>query len=129
MKIKTFSFMLLFLCLAVDISAFGGREKKQPEKKIVQITGVVRLVGNEPFTELVVTGTITSAAQTGGNETELTWYIANDEKVQLHNLQQRTVIIEGEETVKELTLANGRPAGTRRELFNIKIISVESYGQ
>jgi len=127
MKIKTFSFMVIFLCLAIQVFAFGSREKKQPEKKIVQITGVVRLVGNEPFTELVITGNVISAA--GESNTALTWYISNNERAQLHNLQQRTVIIEGEETVTELTLANGRSAGTRRDLKNIKIISVESYEQ
>jgi len=42
----------------------------------------------------------------------------------LHDLQHRTVTVEGVETVTELYFANGLSAGARRELKNIKIIAV-----
>jgi len=113
---RNFIFMLLFLCFAVSLSAFGAKEKdggKTAPIVIVQVTGVVRLVGNANFSELQITNS------------EMSWYIAKDEKAKLHDLQHRTVTVEGEETVTELRFANGMSAGTRRELKNIKIISIE----
>ena len=43
----------------------------------------------------------------------------------LLNLQQRTVTVEGEAVVREIKFANGRSAGTLRELSNIKIIEIQ----
>jgi hypothetical protein len=43
----------------------------------------------------------------------------------LHDLQYRTVTVEGEETVRELKFGNGLSAGIRRDLKNIRIISVD----
>jgi hypothetical protein len=37
----------------------------------------------------------------------------------------RTVTVEGEETVTELKFGNGMSAGIRRDLKNIRIISVD----
>lgn len=92
--------------------AFGGREEAA-ETKIVQVTGVVRLVGSSPLYEIVITGP------------EYEWHIARDEMEKLFDLQQQTVTVEGKESIAELRFANGRPAGTRRELRNIIIISVQ----
>ena len=100
-------FSVIFYCL--NLYARGNRES-QP--RIVRVTGVVRLVGTGVFPELVVT------ADDGE------WYIADDEMQKLHNLQHRTVTIEGEETVIELKFAGGMPAGTRRTLSKISIIRV-----
>jgi hypothetical protein len=89
------------------VSAFGKKEK------VIQVTGVVRLVGTDLFREIVITGS------------ESEWYAAKDEMDKLHDLQQRTVTVEGVETLKDLTSASGIPLGTRRELKKIKVISVE----
>ncbi len=124
----------LFFC-AFALFAFGIKEKNNspeeqplgivrpfeacneakalPAASLVQITGIVRLVGNSPFTELVVT---TSKGE---------WYITKEEKEKLLNMQHQTVTVEGEETVRELRFASGRSAGKRRNLRNIKIISIE----
>jgi len=83
------------------------------ESKWVQATGRVRLVGSGAFSELVIT------------QENKQWYIAKEEIDQLNALQQQTVTLEGEETIRELKWANGRPAGMRRYLHNIKIIHVE----
>jgi len=90
--------------------ARGGKEKT----KTVQVTGIVRLVGNEPFSEIVITNS------------QDAWYIAREEREKLADLQQQTVTVEGEETVTELKFANGQSAGTRRELRNIRIISANT---
>ena len=101
-------FILLFFILTMSLFAFGGREKE-----VVQITGVVRLVGSALFPELVI------------SDSDHVWHITADEVGKLIEMQHQTVSIEGEETVIELKFANGQPAGLRRELRNIKIITVE----
>jgi len=107
----------LFLCLAASLSAFGAKEKDKgktaPAVTVVRVTGVVRLVGSATFAELVI------------DNSQTLWYIARDETDKLHDLQYRMVTVEGEETVTELKFGNGMSAGARRDLKNIRIISVD----
>ena len=124
--------LCLALCLAASLHAWGRKEVKsveaQPaqnvpqtreaqtepeEKRVVRVSGRVRLVGHDPFPELVISGE------------DGEWYIAKEEEYKLKDLQQRTVEIEGEETVIELIFASGISAGQRRTLTNIRIISVK----
>ena len=104
---------LLLLCVTVTY-ARGNKEKNTAAQalEIVQVSGVVRLVGSGSFTELVITGS-------GGE-----WYIPRDETYKLHDLQQRTVTVEGEETVTERKSGNGLLVLKRRELKNVRILSV-----
>ena len=100
---------LILLVLTSSVFALGGREKAV----VIQITGVVRLIGSNPLPQLVISGV------------DYDWYITAEEDLnKLHAYQQRSVTVEGEETTRELTFANGQPAGTRRELRSIRIISV-----
>ena len=118
-------FLAFFLlCGAALLPAQGGRDNDGAvneettvveEAVVVQITGTVRLVGSANFPQVVLSG---PGAQ---------WYVAREEMDKLFDLQHRTVTIEAEETVRELTFANGRSAGIRRELRNIRIISIEEY--
>jgi hypothetical protein len=113
---RSFLLVPLFVCLAASLSAFGAKEKnsgKAPVPVIIQVTGVVRLVGTANFPELLI-----------GNSQSF-WYIAKDEMDKLYDLQHRTVTVEGEETVSELKFGNGMSAGERRDLKNIRIISVD----
>jgi len=109
---------LLLLCVTTTY-ARGNKEKNTAGNsqaaqvsEIVQVSGVVRLVGSGGFTELVITGS-------GGE-----WYIPRDETYKLHDLQQQTVTVEGEETVTELVAGNGLFVFKRRELKNVRILSV-----
>jgi len=121
---------LLFLGIAAVLPAWGKKEKKNdaeqndvmpnislsaaPEQNIlVRITGRIRLVGNEPFTELVIT------------TQERDYFIEKSEVYKLKELQQRTVTIEGIQTVVSLQWASGLPAGNRYSLKDIKIIRLE----
>ena len=108
-KFSRIGLLLLFICLAAALPA-GGKKDKDP---VVQVTGVVRLVGTGPLPELVISGP------------EKQWYIEKEERNKLMDLQHRRVTVEANETVRELKLANGLPAGERRTLANIRIISVE----
>lgn len=100
--------LLLYFFIAASLFAWGRKE----EGAFVQISGKVRLVGSSAFSELVITGS------------EIEWYVAREESHKLHDLQHRTVTVEGFETVTEMQFANGLSAGTRRELKKIKIISI-----
>ena len=125
---------ILFLCLAAALPARGGKEKagtEMPEVRknivekteegeaaeaittLVQVTGRVRLVGSAPITEIVITGP------------DKEWYVSREEDCLLRELQHRTVTVEGYESVIELRFANGRYAGQRRELKDIKIIAMD----
>ena len=125
-------FTLLILGITAVLPAWGRKEKKidaeqnnvmpntglsaagQAEQNpLVLITGRVRLVGNEPFTELVITGQ------------DRDWFIERSEAYKLRDLQQRTVTVEGMETVTSLQWASGLPAGNRYSLKNIRIIRIE----
>jgi len=122
-KLRFLPFVWVLLFSVIVLPACGTRnrdtvpmervaaESNVVSSQVVQITGVVRLVGNEPFSELVITG--------AGAE----WFIHREDKDKLHHMQHQTVTVEGEEIVRELTFASGRPAGLRRELRNIRIIS------
>ena len=102
-------FGLLFFCLAAVLTA-----QCQCQKKVtVQVTGKVRLVGSDSFSELVI------------SSEDKQWYIASDEIKKLKDLQQRIVTVEGEETIKEMKWASGGSAGTRIYLSNIRIVTVE----
>ena len=124
---------ILFLCLTAALPAWGRKEKtgteipdlgknvvgkieegetEAVETVLVQVTGVVRLVGNMPITEIVITGP------------DKEWYVSREEDRLLRELQHRTVTVEGYESVFELRFANGFYAGQRRELKDIKIIAV-----
>ena len=113
-NVLSITLLLLFSSLASPIFACGGKEEKSNAgQNVKQVTGVLRLVGSEPFTELVVSGA------------EGSWYIAVGEEEKLKPLQQRTVTINGIETVEILMFPNGLPAGERRTLGNIKVVAVE----
>jgi hypothetical protein len=116
---RNFFLVPLFLCLAASLSAFGAKEKDSgkaeaaPAVTAIQVTGTVRLVGTGNFPELQI------------GDSQMFWYVAKDEMDKLYDLQHRTVTVEGEETVRELKFGNGLSAGTRRDLKNIRIISVD----
>jgi hypothetical protein len=106
-------FIIFLFALAPMVFSLGGREKAKEPLEVIQVTGTVRLVGNDNFPEIII------------SDSERSWFIAKEEMDKLHDLQQRTVTVEGEETVTELRFANGVSAGLRRELRNIRIISVD----
>jgi hypothetical protein len=119
---------LFFINLAAVLPAWGRKEKKNDveqntvmptglniteQNPLVQVTGRVRLVGNEPFTELVITGQ------------DRDWFIERSEVHKLRDLQQRIVTVEGIETVTSLQWASGLSAGNRYSLKDIRIIRIE----
>lgn len=108
---------LVFLFSSAFLSAAGLKEKEPPKEEppvnVVRITGVVRLTGTAHFPEIVI------------SNDEGDWFVVKKEAGKLHELQQRMVTLEAEESVFEMTFANGMSAGIRRELRNIKVISAD----
>jgi len=103
----------LFLMATALLAARGNKEKfEEALVPVVQVAGSVRMVGNEPFTELII------------SNSQNAWYIAREERAKLKDLQHRVVTVEGEEIVSDIKFANGLPAGQRRELRNIRIIAI-----
>ena len=106
--IKRYLFILFFLLLATAAFALGNKERKE---SLIQVTGLVRLAGNANFPEIIISG-------------DHEWFIAKEEKNKLMSFQHCIVTVEGEETSRELKFAGGQSAGIRRELRNIKIITI-----
>jgi hypothetical protein len=78
---------------------------------VVEVTGRVRLVGNIPFAELVIT-----------DASEQDWYIDMDSRSVLTAYEQRVVMVRGTLELLDMVLANGRRVGTRRVLRNVRLI-------
>ncbi|MCL2832749.1 MAG: hypothetical protein FWD78_06235 [Treponema sp.] len=117
-KFKFFPLLILLMSailLPAPLAAAGKKDTSPQNKNIpvTQVTGTVRLVGNEPFTQLVISA----------NDKQ--WYIDSADESKLREFQHRIVTVEGTQTITEMTFANGRPAGTRYTLSNIKIIKIQ----
>jgi hypothetical protein len=111
MRTTRLSLRLAFLLAAVTATAAAmGADEGGEKPETVRVSGVVRLVGSSPVAELLIS-----------NERQ-EWHIEGRDRDKLWKLQQQTVSVEGEERTEQLTFANGRPAGERRYLGNIKII-------
>ncbi|MDR2491626.1 MAG: hypothetical protein LBD20_09525 [Spirochaetaceae bacterium] len=112
---------LLFCCAGIvfsqDAQPTGALlpEKKtgaDMHEKRIYVQGRVRHVGNMPFTEIVIT-----------DDNENDWYISNSEKNILEKTSSARITVEGTAYINDIYLADGRYAGLRRRLENIKLIN------
>jgi hypothetical protein len=81
----------------------------------VELSGRVRLVGSEPFPELVITD--------AGDQD---WYIESASRRTLQPYEQRSLTIRGKVELIELILANGYSLGIRRILSDVTVIDAVS---
>jgi hypothetical protein len=110
--------LLLLIAISASIMGLGRSDNEKPKTvkgkivkdTFVQVTGKVRLVGNAPLTEIVI------------SNAEREYYIEKSEQKKLWDMQQQIVTVQGEESSIELTFANGTSAGRRYTLSNIKIL-------
>jgi hypothetical protein len=77
----------------------------------VEVTGRVRLVGNAPFAELVIT-----------DANEQDWYIDTDSRPVVAAYEQRVVTVRGTLELLDMVLANGRRIGVRHILRDVRLI-------
>jgi hypothetical protein len=101
---------LFFLCVAVNAFALGNKEKDGSKPQKVEISGIVRMVGNSPFSSLVISGE------------DREWYIVPEEQKKLMDLQHQMVTVKGQEYYYDRTFANGTYAGRQYYLKKIVIV-------
>jgi hypothetical protein len=80
----------------------------------VELTGRVRLVGSEPFPDLVLTG-----------PDDQDWYLEGASRQLLRPYEQQTVSVRGKVELREMILANGRSLGFRRILLEVEILDTK----
>ena len=112
--------LFTFLLSAAVLCGMGTQDDRE-EPPIVRVTGRVRLTGSGPGQELVISGT-------DQDSHDREWRIAKEDQVTLMALQQQIVTVEGRETSKEMTFANGVSAGVWYYLRDIRIIHMSHYG-
>jgi hypothetical protein len=114
--------MLSLILAAVPLTALGGSDSSARDQEaaargtaagepLLQIRGRVRLVGNMPFPQLVI------------SDEEHDWYLEGADEALLRGYEQQIVHVEGHPEYHDLILANGQKIGTRCLLRNIKIIA------
>lgn len=109
---------LLFLAALCPLSAsglFDGGVKKANWEKAetgqkVELSGTVRLVGNEPFPETVIT-------DSEGRD----WFIEAESAPLLQGMEHRPVTVTGTVERKPMTLANGKQLEDRRILLGLTV--------
>jgi hypothetical protein len=82
-----------------------------PPGEIFTLRGRIRLVGNEPFTELVL-------SDEEGND----WFIEDPARNSLVHRQHEVLTLRGEAAYRDLLLASGRRMGVRKILRNITVV-------
>jgi len=103
---------LLLLCVTFTYALGSMKKNDSAGRQIVKVTGVVRLIGTANFPELVLT------------DSDGDWHISADERHKLNDLQQQKVTVEGEATITEKKSINGIFTRKRRELKNVRILSI-----
>ena len=83
------------------------------EGDIMTVTGVVRLVGAEPFADVVIT-----------DDQDVDWYVLPQDLRTLAGLEQQRVRVQGVLTYRRMTLADGRELPQRRELTDLELLEV-----
>jgi hypothetical protein len=96
----------LFAEPASDLSA----DAEPADGARVRLHGRVRLVGNMPFPEFVITGA-----------DEVDWYVHGEDRKKIEAFNGQLVVVTGTARVRRMYLADGAFAGLRRRLENITV--------
>jgi hypothetical protein len=100
--------LLPLVLLCITAGARGSNDGAKPVK--VEVSGMVRMVGNSPMHFLVISGE------------NREWHIVSDEQEKLMPFQQQIVTVRAREYYYDRTFANGMSAGREYYLKNIVII-------
>jgi hypothetical protein len=113
---KTLFFAGLLLIPLAAWSLGSRQETALVSGQIVEVTGTLRLVGNMPFPQTVVT-----------DKEEQDWYIGEEDKPLFAGLERRVLRVRGTVELVEMRLADDTVIGVRRILKNPRIIAVEPW--
>ncbi|MDR3147939.1 MAG: hypothetical protein LBU00_06150 [Treponema sp.] len=94
---------------ALSVPGPGGAPLREGDW--VELEGRVRLLGAEPFPDLVLT-----------DGTGQDWYLEGPARRALQAYEQRTVRVRGRVELREMVLANGRSLGIRRGLSELRLL-------
>jgi hypothetical protein len=115
MKLRGHLLVLLLLLGETGIVLpFGSKEKALSEAKDsrpIEISGVLRLVGNEPFTRLVVSG-----------EDGKDYFLHNSEKETLRRFIGSKIRVKGTLIITKILTADGKDLGDEYNLDNMEIV-------
>lgn len=103
-------------------SQTGGGGKPQTSKarnaasagidgKRVKVSGKIRVTGNMPFTEMVITD----------NDAH-DWFVSAEDRLLLEKHDEPYVTVRGTARISDIVLADGAYIGERRHLLNITIL-------
>ena len=101
---------IMVLCIAGNAFALGEKEKSGEKPRQVEVSGIVRMVGNSPMTALVI-------SNENGD-----WYIEPKEERKLMPFQQQIVSVRAQEYYYDRFFANGSSAGRQYFIKKITII-------
>jgi hypothetical protein len=93
-----------------DADEGGGERMKEKSGKKLTVSGKVRVTGSMPYTELVI--------GEGGD----VWFVGENERDKLSRYMGKTITVTGKAFYIEMVLANGKKAGIKRVLKDIKIV-------
>jgi hypothetical protein len=120
--VKSFACLAALCFVPAALFPFGRQEALSGESgdlyetvrtgQTVELSGRIRLVGSEPFPELVL-------SDAGDHD----WYIAGESRNLVSGYEQRTVTVRGKVELKEMVLANGRSLGYRRVLSELVVLT------
>ncbi|MDR0909566.1 MAG: hypothetical protein LBM77_07350 [Spirochaetaceae bacterium] len=122
-----FVLFMFFTVLINPLAAQGNRDVAQgntdvaqsntdavqpkPQAAEIELTGMVRLVGNEPFTEYCIT-----------DDTGNDWYVDAESRPLFQGLEHKSVRVKGILENKPQILADGTRLRDKKILHNIEII-------
>ena len=120
---------VIIFCMSVPLFARGAKDSEpqiiqvSPEAAVadtygkiangdtIKVSGRVRLVGSEPFSEMIIT-------DRKGRD----WHIAPESRGSLANKEQQTVRVRGRVEIKEMIMADGRLLGYRVILHDVRLL-------
>jgi hypothetical protein len=100
------SFLILNLLMVLAVEGSPSRESQKPEQshaeqtsgEIIEVTGTLRLVGNEPFTRLALI-----------DSQQTIYYLDSSPKSEIRTYIGNRIWIQGTLRRKKITLADGKP--------------------
>jgi hypothetical protein len=116
MKLKKHLIIILGFAVAalvcgVVIFALGVGDKHGVGGGEIVLTGRVRLVGNMPFPEFVI-------SEESGED----WHVVPEEMDKFKGLEHQSVTVSATYKIVDMILADGKKIGVRRILSNITIV-------
>ena len=115
MRMTAFAFIgVIMFSLPVRLAAQPNRESPAADGEPVTVSVIVRRVGTDPFSELIIT-----------DADEKDWYITAEDRGLFDRLEKHRVVVTGILKLRRMILADGRELSTRLELYGIEVLELD----